>query len=70
MPHIDVYLLDQVVRMVAGNMATGHLYSRLIPLVLLLVDGNVHLSSISNLVYITKKKIVLYIVYTTTLHDA
>lgn len=30
----------EVVRMVAGNMATGHLYSRLIPLVLLLVDGS------------------------------
>ncbi|XP_054787992.1 histone acetyltransferase type B catalytic subunit [Prosopis cineraria] len=31
---------SEVVRMVAGNMATGHLYSRLIPLVLLLVDGS------------------------------
>ena len=26
--------------MVMGNMAAGHLYSRLIPLVLLLVDGD------------------------------
>lgn len=25
--------------MISGNMATGHLYGRLIPLVLLLVDG-------------------------------
>ncbi|XP_043808115.1 histone acetyltransferase type B catalytic subunit isoform X3 [Manihot esculenta] len=30
----------QVVRMVIGNEGTGHLYSRLIPLVLLLVDGS------------------------------
>nr|ASU54203.1 histone acetyltransferase [Hevea brasiliensis] len=30
----------QVVRMVIGNAGTGHLYSRLIPLVLLLVDGS------------------------------
>ncbi|CAL0334858.1 unnamed protein product [Lupinus luteus] len=30
----------EAVRMVVGNMATGHLYSRLIPLVLLLVDGS------------------------------
>ncbi|MED6191940.1 hypothetical protein PIB30_005419 [Stylosanthes scabra] len=30
----------EVVRMVVGSMATGHLYSRLIPLVLLLVDGS------------------------------
>ncbi|RVW96337.1 Histone acetyltransferase type B catalytic subunit [Vitis vinifera] len=29
-----------VIRMVMGNMAAGHLYSRLIPLVLLLVDGS------------------------------
>ena len=38
--HFDVYLLGQVVRMVAGNMATGKLYSHLIPVTLLLVDGN------------------------------
>ncbi|KAF7813039.1 Histone acetyltransferase type B catalytic subunit [Senna tora] len=31
---------SEVVRMVVGKMATGHLYSRLIPLVLLLVDGS------------------------------
>lgn len=31
--------LGQVVRTVGGNMATGYLYSRIIPLVLLLVDG-------------------------------
>lgn len=30
----------EVIRMVMGNMAAGHLYSRLIPLVLLLVDGS------------------------------
>lgn len=30
----------QVVRLVVGKTAAGHLYSRLIPLVLLLVDGN------------------------------
>uniref|UniRef100_A0A2N9F3C1 histone acetyltransferase n=1 Tax=Fagus sylvatica TaxID=28930 RepID=A0A2N9F3C1_FAGSY len=30
----------EVVRMVVGNMDAGHLYSRLIPLVLLLVDGS------------------------------
>ncbi|KAF2304048.1 hypothetical protein GH714_026646 [Hevea brasiliensis] len=30
----------KVVRMVIGNAGTGHLYSRLIPLVLLLVDGS------------------------------
>ncbi|KAI4380730.1 hypothetical protein MLD38_006891 [Melastoma candidum] len=30
----------EVVRMVMGNMAAGHLYSRLVPLVLLLVDGS------------------------------
>ncbi|KAJ7973739.1 Histone acetyltransferase type B catalytic subunit [Quillaja saponaria] len=30
----------EVVRMVVGNRVTGHLYSRLIPLVLLLVDGS------------------------------
>ncbi|OWM66103.1 hypothetical protein CDL15_Pgr015530 [Punica granatum] len=29
-----------VIRMSMGNMATGHLYSRLVPLVLLLVDGS------------------------------
>lgn len=33
-------LLDQVVRMVVGKTDAGHLYSRVIPLVLLLVDGN------------------------------
>ena len=38
-----LFSLGQVVRMVVGNMATGHLYSRLIPLVLLLVDGKLHL---------------------------
>ncbi|RYR65472.1 hypothetical protein Ahy_A03g011405 [Arachis hypogaea] len=32
--------VEVVVRMVVGSMATGHLYSRLIPLVLLLVDGS------------------------------
>ncbi|KAJ7969495.1 Histone acetyltransferase type B catalytic subunit [Quillaja saponaria] len=30
----------EVVRMIVGDMPTGHLYSRLIPLVLLLVDGS------------------------------
>ncbi|GLT32233.1 hypothetical protein SLA2020_069130 [Shorea laevis] len=30
----------EVVRMVVGNSAAGHLYSRLVPLVLLLVDGS------------------------------
>ena len=30
----------QVVRLVVGKTAAGHLYSHLIPLVLLLVDGN------------------------------
>jgi len=30
------------VRLKAGNMATGQLYSHIIPLVLLLVDGNFH----------------------------
>lgn len=29
-------------RLKAGNMATGQLYSHIIPLVLLLVDGNFH----------------------------
>ncbi|XP_028770203.1 histone acetyltransferase type B catalytic subunit-like [Neltuma alba] len=39
--HAEAAALDsEVVRMVAGSMATGHLYSRLIPLVLLLVDGS------------------------------
>lgn len=35
--------LGQVVRMVVGNMEAGHLYCRLIPLVLLLVDGKLSL---------------------------
>lgn len=30
----------QVVRLVVGKTAAGHLYSHLIPLVLLLIDGN------------------------------
>lgn len=34
-----LFFPPQVVRMVAGNMETGLLYSRIIPLVLLLVDG-------------------------------
>ncbi|XP_031258047.1 histone acetyltransferase type B catalytic subunit-like isoform X2 [Pistacia vera] len=39
--HLEEAVSDlEVVRMVVGNMATGHLYSRLIPLVLLLVDGS------------------------------
>lgn len=32
--------MPQVIRTVAGNMEVGHLYCRLVPLVLLLVDGN------------------------------
>ncbi|XP_044464272.1 histone acetyltransferase type B catalytic subunit-like isoform X2 [Mangifera indica] len=39
--HLEEAVSDlEVVRMVVGNMATGHLYSRLVPLVLLLVDGS------------------------------
>ncbi|XP_061336568.1 histone acetyltransferase type B catalytic subunit-like [Gastrolobium bilobum] len=39
--HADSTTSDiEAVRMVVGNMTTGHLYSRLIPLVLLLVDGS------------------------------
>ncbi|KAL7210231.1 hypothetical protein ACSBR1_031738 [Camellia fascicularis] len=34
------FQLDQVIRVVVGTMPVGHLYSRLIPLVLILVDGN------------------------------
>lgn len=47
----DVFLPCQVVRMVAGNMATGLLYSRLIPLVLLLVDGMFNLLVFQSIVY-------------------
>lgn len=39
---ITLSTLGQVVRMVVDNIAAGHLYSRLIPLVLLLVDGKCH----------------------------
>lgn len=45
----------EVVRMVVGNMEAGHLYSRLIPLVLLLVDG-------SNPIDVTDPRWELYIV--------
>ncbi|XP_061343545.1 histone acetyltransferase type B catalytic subunit-like [Gastrolobium bilobum] len=39
--HADSATSDvEVVRLVAGNMATGQLYSHLIPLILLLVDGS------------------------------
>ncbi|XP_044471152.1 histone acetyltransferase type B catalytic subunit-like isoform X1 [Mangifera indica] len=39
--HVEQAVSDlEVVRMVVGNMATGHLYSCLVPLVLLLVDGS------------------------------
>lgn len=35
-----IYFLGQAIRMVISNVNAGHFYSRLVPLVLLLVDGN------------------------------